>query len=167
MIRMEETRCETCAQEGVHLCNAKSTQEKALGREKCKYCGTENVLPGHVCKPKIPNLTHVCINCGRAADDPNLLCNPAPVDEATKKKWAEVPARGTDVLTCKNCEQPISKPGHYCDPVLPYTCKYCGAHVTNSRHVCAEIIKQAKYYCNLCDRIAVEKDDICAPVEIK
>ncbi|MHA1732244.1 MAG: hypothetical protein ACTSU5_09880 [Promethearchaeota archaeon] len=120
-----------------------------------------------MCRQKVEHLTHVCTSCGRVSDSEDMLCFPVPLDEATKAKWREIPERGDAVLTCKNCHQPITPPGHVCDPILPYTCKYCGTKVTSSRHMCAEIVNRAKYYCKICERLGVEKGDVCAPVEFK
>lgn len=149
------------------MCATKERLEQAYGRKDCEYCGAKNVLETHLCKDKIPHLTHVCTGCGRVADAEEKLCYPAALEEATKAKWKEIPARDSQVPQCETCKQPVEKPGHVCDPILPYTCEHCGQEVTNSMHMCEGIVQNAKYRCNLCDRVAVEKDRLCAPIELE
>jgi hypothetical protein len=167
MTMLEDWECTTChGKSAIHLCNSTSALEKALGKKDCSFCGAKDVNIRHLCKGKIATLTHMCANCGSVSDKPELLCNAVPIDESQKVKGKEIPDRGSDVLTCKNCEQPIAKPGHICDPILPYECKYCNETVSKSHHMCKGIKDNAKYLCKICGRLAVEKSDVCAGWEL-
>jgi hypothetical protein len=167
MTMIDDEECTTCKEHIIHMCNSAEAITKEYGKADCKYCGAKQVLPTHLCRKKINALTHVCYNCGRVSDDPDKLCHPVPIDNSVKASWKHIPPHDSDVLKCKNCKQPITKPGHICDPMLPYVCKYCKQNVTDTLHMCKEIIGKAKYTCKVCGRLAVEKKDVCAPVDLK
>ncbi|HME51711.1 MAG TPA: hypothetical protein VKM55_05800 [Candidatus Lokiarchaeia archaeon] len=162
---MENYECITCKKEGpdVHLCNP----EEQMKQFDCPYCGAKSVTNRHMCKDKVSNLTHVCLNCGRVSDQPDNLCYPVALNEVTKAKWKSIPSRTSELLTCVNCEQPIESPGHICDPLLPYECKYCGQTVVKTHHLCKEIIDQARFACKLCGRLAVDESEVCTAWELK
>ena len=164
---LEDDVCTTChSANHMHMCNSDGALEKAYGKKDCPFCGAKDVNVKHLCKGKIEKLTHMCANCGSVSDDSAKLCHPVKIDEAQQTKWKEIADRGTDILTCKNCDQPVAKPGHICDPILPYTCKHCGQEVTRSHHMCKEIIANSKFMCKLCGRLAVEKSDVCIGLEL-
>ena len=168
MTMMEDWECSTCHDSNhIHMCNSNEALEKAYGVADCPYCGAKKVNIKHLCKKKIEKLTHMCANCGSVSEDPARLCNPVKIDEAQKAKWKEIPERADGTPRCKNCDQPVSKPGHICDPILPYKCKYCGEEVTKTHHMCKGIIGKANYMCKLCGRLAVEKEDVCAGWPLK
>ncbi len=166
MTMLEDDICTTCSGNKIHKCNSEGAQIKAYGLSDCPYCGKPQVNLKHLCHPKIAHLTHVCLNCGAVSDNPAHLCHPVPIEDAQKAEWLKIEPREQGVLICRNCEQPVQKPGHICDPLVPYTCKYCGEEVTKTHHMCKGIIGKSKYMCKLCGRLAVEKIDVCVPIEL-
>ena len=167
MTMMEDWKCKNCKKNHVHMCNTLDEVKKEYGTNDCPLCGSKNVNVKHLCKAKIPTLTHICVDCGRVADKASLLCNPVPIEDAKKAEWKKVSTKEGDVKLCNTCRQPVTGRGHICDPVVPYTCKYCGKEVKDESHMCKEIMAKAKFYCNLCGRLAVEKDEICTGWELK
>ncbi len=168
MKMMEDLECPNCDKTRTHLCNTVDNLIAAYGTKSCPYCGAKDVSPRHICKAAVPHLTHICMHCGRVTDDPDLLCHPLPIEESVKAKWAKAANKRGEIIFCGVCDQPITKgPGHLCDLKLPYSCRFCGANVTNLYHMCQGIIKNAKVYCNLCGRIGVEDEDVCAPLPLK
>ncbi len=163
----DDWECKNCKDHAVHMCNSLDAIKKEWGVKDCPDCGTKNIHVRHICKGRIQHLTHLCANCGEVSDDPEKLCNPVLIEESKMAKWKTIPATGKKVPTCNGCHQPVNGAGHICDPKLPYECQFCGEKITETHHMCQEIIKQAKYFCNLCGRLAVGKDDICAGYELK
>lgn len=143
----------------------------------CPNCG-EKSKHVHACQKdiketkmsldKVKQLEYFCINCGRVAGSDQDLCQPVALDEKEKSKFVKAAVESDGAETCKVCGQPVNPPGHICDPKgLPYTCDYCGDTVKNYRHMCKQMIEKAKYTCNNCGRIAVKKDDVCAPIKLQ
>lgn len=143
----------------------------------CPSCG-EKSKHVHACQKdikdvkmsldKVKKLTHFCINCGRVSADSADLCQPVALDEKDKDRFVKAALKPSGADTCKNCGQPVSPPGHICDPKgLPYACDYCGATVTNYRHMCKQMVELAKYTCKNCGRIAVDKEGVCAPMKLE
>ncbi|MHA1847308.1 MAG: hypothetical protein ACTSYS_01875 [Promethearchaeota archaeon] len=117
---------------------------------------------------KIKSLKYFCLNCGRVAETSEELCQPVALDEKDKEKFVKTAIKSDEAEVCKTCGQPVSPPGHICDPKgLPYTCSYCGEVVKGYYHVCKQMIDAAKYTCKSCGRIAPEKDLLCTPEELK
>ena len=143
----------------------------------CPNCGKRSEHT-HACQSKIKEtkmslekvkkLEYFCINCGRVAEKENELCQPVSLDEEKKEKFVKKAIKSSEAEICKICGQPVSPPGHICDPKgLPYNCKYCGEKVKNYRHICKQMMEEAKYTCKNCGRVAVEKEDICAPMKLE
>jgi hypothetical protein len=116
----------------------------------------------------IRKLKYYCKNCGRVAAVENELCMPVLLTAAGKELFLRtVIAKGTDAHACQICGQPVSPPGHICDPKeLPHDCEFCGKKILTPYHVCAKIIEKAKYVCQDCGRIGVRKESLCAPARI-
>jgi len=138
-------------------------------KKKSKYVHAcaEKIEKLRMSLDEIKELKYFCINCGRVSPIEDNLCHPVALDESDKAKFiiAAIGSESADV--CKECGQPVSKPGHICDPKLPYTCEYCGEEVKNYRHMCSNMVKRAKYTCKNCGRISPDADRLCAPQELK
>jgi len=152
----------------IHLCGSEKAILKEYGRTDCPYCGERKVTALHMCRRKIGSLTHVCYNCGRVSDDPSKLCKPRPIDDIQSTNLKHLPPRQSQELVCYHCNRQIkTKPGHQCDLIFPYVCRHCHKYVTNFIHVCFIMIDRAKYVCKDCGRLAVDKNEVCKPMEIK
>jgi hypothetical protein len=115
----------------------------------------------------IRNLNFYCKNCGRVADTSAELCNPELLTPEGKALFLHAAYKTGEAHVCKICGQPVSPPGHICDPKeLPYDCEYCKKSVQDYLHMCQGIIDHAKFICQDCGRIAVHNESLCAPVRI-
>jgi len=138
------------------------------GTKDCRHCGKEKVDERHICKGRLQYLSHVCTWCGEVSDDPEKLCTPEEIDDLKRANWKEINnKKNDDISTCKGCHQPIQGKGHICDPKLPYTCNYCNEKISTTHHVCKEIVENAKYVCNVCGRLTIEQEGVCAPKSIE
>lgn len=156
--------CENCHEKGhiPHMC----FPEEAVRKFTCEYCGKENVTHKHICHQKVGNLKFICLNCGMLAVTDEQLCHPVAIEEKDLEKWKKIVKEQSKDTKCKNCNQPVEKPGHKCDPKSPYTCQFCGKLIENHTHVCKEQMGKMKYYCRLCGRLAPSKDQLCAPIDL-
>jgi transcription elongation factor Elf1 len=160
----DEYFCENCKGKGdhPHMCFPAESVKKFT----CEYCGAENVTHKHICKAKVEKLRFMCLNCGMLAVTDAQLCHPIAIDEPDLEKWKKIVKNPSDNLACKNCNQPVTRPGHKCDQKLPFTCEFCGKTIENYSHVCKEQMGKMKFYCKLCGRLAPSKDQLCAPFEL-
>jgi hypothetical protein len=142
--------------------------------QACKKKGAHQ----HACQVPIKNrkmtladikkLAFFCASCGRVAETKDALCQPVALTEKDKANFVKAGLKTSSADTCKECGQPVSPPGHVCDPKgLPYTCEYCGEKVSNYRHMCKQLVDKAQFTCKNCGRIAVKKENLCAPAKLK
>ncbi|MHA1143502.1 MAG: hypothetical protein ACTSRW_02125 [Candidatus Helarchaeota archaeon] len=152
MTMMEDFTCENCGKKSFkeHLCSPNMVKKEHS-----------------ITKEEIAALKFYCGHCGRVSPIEENLCKPQPIDPEMKAKFEAVKITAGKAPTCKNCDQPVSPPGHVCDPRLPYTCKYCGVEVKDMQHICSGYIEASKYFCKLCGRLAPEKDMLCSSWELK
>jgi hypothetical protein len=147
----EEFTCSACKQKGahVHACQVPIKKKKMTLAD-------------------IKKLVFFCASCGRVSETKDGLCQPVALNEKDKAKFVKAGLKSSDVETCEECGQPVSPPGHACNPKgLPYTCEYCGERVQNYHHMCKQIVEKAKFTCKNCGRIAVKKESLCAPIALK
>jgi hypothetical protein len=150
------------------MCNSTDNIRKAWGVKKCSYCGKENVDARHICRERLQHINYVCSWCGAVSDDFDKLCNPEEIGNLTRSEWKKISnSQEGSLRQCKGCSQPVHGKGHICDPKLPYKCEFCGEEVTKTHHVCKQIIDNATHVCNVCGRLSVNKEGVCAPREIK
>ena len=152
MTMMEEFTCENCGKKSFseHLCSPKQAKKEHK-----------------MTKEQINKLKYYCGHCGRVSESDEVLCKPQAIDPEMKAKFEAVKITGGTAATCKNCDQPVSPPGHVCDLRLPYKCKWCGAEVKNEHHFCSKFVAASNYFCKLCGRLAPDKSMLCSAIEIK
>lgn len=152
MTMMDEYTCENCGKKSIHehLCSPKQAKKEHK-----------------MSKDEISKLKFYCGHCGRVSEMDDILCKPLPIDPEMRAKFDAVKITGGTAATCKNCDQPVSPPGHICDPRLPYTCKWCGVEVKDEHHICSKYLAESKYLCLLCGRLAPDKFMLCSATELK
>ena len=116
----------------------------------------------------VAKLKFLCVNCGRVSDEKSKLCQPEELNPSAQQVFIKA-VKGTGVAdVCAVCGQPVSPPGHICDPKgLPYTCEHCKKEVSRHTHMCKEIVEKAQYSCKDCGRVAVKKESLCAPYRLE
>ncbi|UYP46202.1 hypothetical protein NEF87_002487 [Candidatus Lokiarchaeum ossiferum] len=167
MLHDEEHICKHCNKKTPHIHHCTPVEEAK--RYTCGFCGTENINHRHMCKEKLNNIKFYCANCGAVGVEETDICNPVPIDAEQREQWDKVASKtDTEVLdSCRICGQPVSPPGHFCDPKYPYVCEYCGVKVETGHHFCKEKVGNCKYDCKTCGRIAIKATDVCAPFKFR
>ena len=172
MTMMEERKCETCDKVSIHdhMCMV----DNKGATFDCEYCGAKKVKYGHVCKKKADAMKYYCGFCGRVAVDKDVLCEPMAIPDETKAAWKDALFDGDLAVVCNKCGQPIVMPGHLCDPKSnKYKCKHCNKEIDlrkpgqSTHHMSGDRYKNAKYFCRLCGRLAIDPWEVCTPIKLK